>query len=75
MIRIGTTCIKHEPNPKYLGVLLGKGFDPTAHISYAGSGALAKYNSIRPVAKVKWGIAYWSRRVLYKALFETVASY
>ena len=75
VIRVEELCIKHDPNPKYLGVLLGKNFDPSMHIAYASAKAVAKFCSIQRVTRVRWGIAYYSKRVLYKALFKTVALY
>ena len=69
IIRLDGRTIRGEENPKYLGCLQGKDFNPAAHIT------IAKYGSIRPVTRVQWGVTYWSRRIMYKALFETVALY
>lgn len=75
VIQLDGTTICRNSAPTYLGVVLAKGFNPRAHIAQAGAKALAKFGQTTALSSVTWGISFWSRQILYGALFDSVMVY
>ncbi|KAF6207172.1 hypothetical protein GE061_018411 [Apolygus lucorum] len=69
------TTIRYDQHPKYLGIALSKDFNPTAHTNAIVAKALSSFGRTKSLARVTWGISYYSKRIMYSALFESVLLY
>lgn len=73
-VLIGERLIKESDKVRYLGVMLGKNLSIVGHVTYVTE-KVSRMAVLTRVARAEWGLDFRSLRVLYGALYLSVATY